>query len=209
LQALAIDEAWQSLPAKLPGILRQTDRLQRLIDNLLDVSRLASGQVELEVEAFDFAELVSDVVAQFNQGIASGPRLVELVRDEHAYGFWDRMRVEQVVVNLLSNAVRYGRGQPVRVGLSGAPEEVVLTVEDRGVGIAQADLERIFERFERVGGRCTPGGLGLGLYISRRIVESLGGRIQAESKLGEGSRFTLILPRRTTASREQPQLGVA
>jgi signal transduction histidine kinase len=109
-------------------------------------------------------------------------------------GDWDEFRLEQVVVNLLTNALRYGSGKPIRVELSQLPGAATIRVTDRGVGIAPEDRGRVFEQFVRVGDRLRAPGLGLGLYITRQLVEAHGGTISVESTLGEGSTFTVALP---------------
>jgi signal transduction histidine kinase len=110
-------------------------------------------------------------------------------------GLWDRARLEQVVTNLLSNAVKYGRGQPIEVAVMGADDRARLVVRDQGIGIAPEHLSRIFERFERAVSAHNYGGLGLGLYIVRQIVEAHGGAIHVTSTPGEGSTFVVDLPR--------------
>jgi signal transduction histidine kinase len=109
-------------------------------------------------------------------------------------GEWDEFRLEQVVVNLLTNALRYGAGKPIRVELEQLPGAAAIRVSDQGVGIAPDDQARVFERFVRVGERTRAPGLGLGLYITRQLVEAHGGTISVESTLGEGSTFTVALP---------------
>jgi signal transduction histidine kinase len=108
-------------------------------------------------------------------------------------GLWDRARLEQVVTNLLTNAARYGHGKPIDISLAQDGEAVRLVVRDHGIGIAPEDQQRIFERFERASSR-NFGGLGLGLYIARQIVEAHGGTIRVSSELGVGSSFTVELP---------------
>jgi len=109
-------------------------------------------------------------------------------------GEWDEFRLEQVVVNLLTNALRYGGGKPVRVELSHLPGAASIRVSDDGVGIAPEDSARVFEQFVRVGDRLRTSGLGLGLYITRQLVEAHGGTISVQSTLGAGSTFTVALP---------------
>jgi signal transduction histidine kinase len=109
-------------------------------------------------------------------------------------GRWDRLRVEQVLMNLLSNAFKYGSGQPIDVVVTSDGTTAKLTVTDHGIGIAAVDQRRIFDRFERASSAIHFGGLGLGLFITRQIVEALGGTIGVTSELGEGSTFTVELP---------------
>ena len=114
--------------------------------------------------------------------------------DGNVIGNWDRLRVEQIVTNLVSNAVKYGRGRPVEITVSRAGERARLTVRDHGIGIAPEHQARIFGRFERAVSERHYGGLGLGLWLVRRIVDALGGTIALESELDAGSTFTVELP---------------
>jgi signal transduction histidine kinase len=175
---------------------RTSERLGALIDELLDAGRITAGRLKLEREEMDLAALTRDAVGRMSEALARAGSEVKLVADAAVVGRWDRVRLEQVVGNLLSNAAKYGRGQPVEVCVEMGPEgRARLVVRDNGIGIAPEDLGRIFERFERaVNGRQFHG-LGLGLWISREIVESHGGHIHVRSTPGEGSTFTVELPR--------------
>jgi PAS domain S-box-containing protein len=180
---------------RLDSAVRQTERLERLIDNLLDVSRITTGHLELEPEYFDLAEMTQDVADRFREQAAFGGIRVALTTSEPVVGHWDRLRLEQVATNLLTNALKFGEGKPIGVTVSGDELSAVLTVADQGIGIAPEDISRIFQQFERVLGHRTFGGLGMGLYIARQIAHAHGGRIEVESARGEGSRFHVILPR--------------
>lgn len=116
-------------------------------------------------------------------------------------GRWDRMRLEQVVMNLLSNAMKYGEGKPIRVVVEAAGDTAVLAVSDRGIGIAAKDQERIFDRFERAVSVDHYGGLGLGLFVAKQLVEAMGGTIGVDSKEGCGATFTVRLPLSGATSR--------
>jgi signal transduction histidine kinase len=160
----------------------------------LDISRIRLGRLELQLEAMELGSVVRGVVERMgDEGLWPGsPPALHV--EGPVEGLWDRSRLEQVVGNLLANAVRYGRGNPVEVTVRAANGEAWLVVRDRGIGIEPEALKRIFERFERAASR-NYGGLGLGLYIVRQIVESHGGTITVESELGVGSAFTVKLPR--------------
>ncbi len=186
----------EKLSRHLTVVERQADRLTQLVESLLDVSRAMAGRFELSLEELDLAEIVRESVARFapQASKAGCPLLVQL--DQPCPGRWDRLRVEQVLGNLLVNAVKFGPGKPIHVVLACEPTVATLSVRDEGVGIAKDDQGRIFERFEQ--GR-TPrpfGGLGLGLWIARQIVLAMEGTIAVRSEQGQGSEFTIVLPRR-------------
>ncbi len=175
--------------------LRQLKRLGDLIGDLLDVSRISSGQMKLRWEPVDFAGVVRDVVARLEPEAtkAASPLMVEA--PQALEGRSDRMRLEQVVENLLTNAIKYGAGKPIHVQMEAMARRVVLRVRDEGIGIAPEHQARIFERFERAVSERNYGGLGLGLYITHTLVETMGGSIQVQSQLGQGALFTVELPR--------------
>ncbi len=173
---------------------RQVDRMTRLVANLLDVTRLHAGRLELEREPLDLGELVGDAAARFRDELARAGRELELRLEAGVRGTWDRLKLDQVVTNLVSNAVRYGGDGTVTVTLRRDEVEAVLVVADRGIGIAEEDLAVVFDRYRKGVNSRAHGGLGLGLYISRGIVEAHGGAVEVESRLGEGSAFTVRLP---------------
>jgi signal transduction histidine kinase len=120
---------------------------------------------------------------------------LKLSSPESQRGKWDRLRLDQIVTNLLSNAMKYGAGQPIEITVAGSPDAVRLEVRDHGIGIAAEHQSRIFDRFERAVSGRNYGGLGLGLWIVRQIVDALGGSIRVRSAAGEGSTFVVELPR--------------
>jgi signal transduction histidine kinase len=189
----------QRLNACLALTDRQVRRLERLIGNLLDVSRIAVGRFHLQVEDVNLPAMVRDVVAQFSAEISRSGAEVTLELSEQAVGRWDPLRLEQVVVNLLSNALKYGDGKPIDILVTASDDAARLTVKDQGVGVDVANHARIFERFERAVS-VNYGGLGLGLYITRQIVQAHGGSIQVESALGRGATFIVDIPRRRQES---------
>jgi signal transduction histidine kinase len=174
----------------------QIRNMVRLIDDMLDVSRLRKGTLAIQPAAADLAVLVRRVVESYADQAASVGCPMELTAPESIPGVWDEFRIEQVVANLLTNAIRYGGGKPVEVIVESSGQEATVSVRDRGIGIAPQDQARIFEQFERAVGKQVAPGLGLGLYITRQIVEAHGGRIEVQSSPGEGSTFTVRLPRR-------------
>ena len=125
-----------------------------------------------------------------------------------AVGYWDRSRVDQVLSNLVSNAIKYGDGKPIEVTVEVTPEAALLRVRDNGVGIAAQDQARIFERFERAASLRNYGGVGLGLWSVHKIVDALGGTVSVDSQPELGATFTVLLPRaRPTAGAEIPRAG--
>jgi signal transduction histidine kinase len=177
---------------KAKKLVDQGDRLGRLIEELLDVSRISAGQLTLGREEIDLAKLVEDIVER----MTDDPRRRSAVRvvAESATGHWDRGRLDQVVTNLVSNAFKYGSGEQIDVRVAREDRHAVLSVRDRGIGIAVADQGRIFDRFERAVSPRSFGGLGLGLWIVRQLVVAHGGTIAVDSTPGNGSTFTVRLP---------------
>ncbi|HTJ46749.1 MAG TPA: ATP-binding protein [Kofleriaceae bacterium] len=180
---------------KTAAALRHTHRLAKLVESLLDVSRLATGRLTLNVEDCDLGDLVREVADRLAEEAKQAGCSFELAVDGSVRGPWDRLRVEQVVTNLLANALKYGAGHPIEIDVSADPDTAILTVRDHGIGIATDDLPRIFDRFERAAPAHHYGGLGLGLYIAREIVHAHGGWIRAASWPEQGATFTVELPR--------------
>ncbi|RKG98558.1 DUF4118 domain-containing protein [Corallococcus sp. CA053C] len=185
---------------------RQVKKLGELVNDLLDVSRIAAGRLALEPARVDLAELVRDVVASYEGPAARSGSSLRLVGvDTPTLGWWDRPRLEQVVVNLVDNAIKYGQGRPIDIRLEARDGRATLTVRDQGIGIAAESLPRLFGRFERAVSDRHYGGLGLGLYITRTLLEAMGGTVRAESVLGQGSLFTVELPLQVEAPAGQAQ----
>ncbi len=197
-------EALEALPpAYVERVLataeRQGHRLENLVSALLDVSRIHMGKLELELEDVDLAQVVREAVSQVEDEAAQvGCEVV--VSGAPAVGRFDRLRVSQVVTNLLSNAVKYGAGKPVEVRCGAEDGRAFLVVKDSGIGIDPADQRQIFERFERAVSSRNYGGLGLGLYIVKRIVEAHCGTVRVESAPGAGAAFSVDLPQQPPAN---------
>ncbi|SES93271.1 GAF domain-containing protein [Myxococcus fulvus] len=194
-RALGLDSREKVAP-RLSTAMRQVQRLASLVDHLLDVSRVSLGRLALEPTEVDLGQAVRDAVDRMEEVFAVAGCTVRVEIPEPLQGRWDSLRLDQVLVNLLTNAAKYGAGRPVQVSASADGEaRVRLSVRDEGIGISETDLPRLFGRFERAVSERHYGGLGLGLYISRQIVEAMGGSIEVESREGVGSVFTVLLPR--------------
>jgi signal transduction histidine kinase len=184
----------EEVAEKTERACRQVERLSSLTEELLDVSRLCAGRFELEVESCDLCALVSEIIHQSAEAAARVGCELSVKLSGPIEGLWDRLRVEQVVRNLLSNAFKYGPGKPVEVEVERAKDRARLVVRDGGIGVSPEDQARIFDRFERAVSASHYGGLGLGLWIARQVVEAHGGTIRIESELGFGSAFVVELP---------------
>jgi signal transduction histidine kinase len=195
----------EALVRKAEVVGRNVDRLTRLVASLLDITRITAGRLELDLEDVDLAALAGEVVDRFQDEAARAGCAIALDAPGPVVGRWDRLRLDQVLTNLLSNAVKYAPGQPVSVRVSGDGARAELTVRDRGIGVSEADQRRIFDRFERAVSRRNYGGFGLGLWIVRQIAEALGGSVRIESAPGEGSMFTVELPRAAVAVAPRPE----
>ena len=174
---------------------RQIARLGRLIDNMLDVARIVNGRLELDVESLDLCELTHQVVGRFQSQANVAETPVEAQTREPVMGRFDRMKLEQVIGNLLSNAIKYGGSKPVVVRVQSEGEIAVVEVEDKGVGIAWEDQERIFGQFERASRGHKKASLGLGLYIVRSLVQAHGGSVCLKSEPGRGTTFRVEIPK--------------
>lgn len=184
--------------AKLIQLLRTSDKrihdLTELIDRLLDVSRVASGRLSLRLETLDLVQIVREVVTRFSELPENPEGQFKVSAQFSVIGRWDRFRLEQVITNLLTNAMKYGEGKPIQIEVKRELKSAILSVSDSGIGIAPEDQKRIFDRFERAVLGSRIGGLGLGLFITKEIVELHGGSISVQSELGKGSTFTVKLP---------------
>ncbi|HEX5754326.1 MAG TPA: CHASE domain-containing protein [Archangium sp.] len=183
----------ERLLATIQGGRAGVQRLARLISELMDMARITGGRFRIERTETDLGELVREVSERLEpEALRSGSQL-RLSAGANLTGSWDGMRLEQVVTNLLDNAIKYGAGLPIDISVHRDGDWAVLEVVDHGIGIPPARLPRVFDRFERAVSDQQYTGLGLGLYISRQIVELHGGTIQVESQPGE-TRFTVRLP---------------
>jgi signal transduction histidine kinase len=173
---------------------RGVQRLERLVNDLLDVTRFRAGAPELERAEVDFAALVREMTSELAHDLAAAGCTAEVRAARPVVGHWDRARLEQVVANLITNAIKYGPGKPIEIAVETDGEIARLVVRDEGIGIAPEMQAHIFDAFKRAAPERPAGGLGLGLYIVRRLVEAHGGAIRVESQEGVGSTFTVDLP---------------
>ena len=191
--------------AKLEFAAKQTDRLTQLVGELMDVSKIAAGRLVLEEEEVDLSTIAREVASRLGSDAVRARSRLEVIAPGPVLGRWDRMRLEQVVTNLLTNGLKFGAGNPIEIAVEDAGHLGRVKVRDHGIGIAPEDVERIFDRYQQAVSARVYGGMGLGLYIVRQIVEAHGGAIRVESEPGAGSTFTVDLPREgPTARRERP-----
>jgi PAS domain S-box-containing protein len=189
-------ETAPGVAGRVERIDTQAARLNHLIDELLDVSRLAAGRLELQIEEVDLADVVREVRARLaDEAQRRGCAISVRPPDGKVTGAWDASRLDQVITNLLSNAIKYGAGKPIEITLDMAEDRVRLAIHDHGLGIPVEDQDRIFRRFERAASSRNYAGIGLGLWIVKQIVDALGGAITVDSRPELGSTFTVELPR--------------
>ena len=177
-------------------LAREDRRLARFVEELVDLSRIRGVGLELDVEEnVDLPQIIRDVVQRLEpELVRAGSTVILDLPDEPVRGRWDRYRMDQVVTNLLVNALKFGLGKPIEISVRAVAGTVTLAVSDRGIGVVPELRERIFEPFERGVSVRHYGGLGLGLYIVRMIVTRLGGTVRVEPIDGGGSRFVVQLP---------------
>jgi signal transduction histidine kinase len=173
---------------------RQIKSLIHLIEDMLDVSRIRTGKLSIRPKCFDLAQLVVGLVGNFSQQATEAESSISVDAVQPVIGTWDEFRIEQVIANLLTNALRYGAKSPVHVKVYLENDMACVDVADHGVGISEENQARIFQQFERVSANHVSGGLGLGLYICEQIVAAHGGTIGVQSAIGEGALFHVSLP---------------
>ena len=173
---------------------RQIKSLIRLIEDMLDISRIRTGKLSIRPSQFDLAQLVRGLVENFAPQVEAAQSSLSLQAEQPLQGHWDEFRIEQVISNLLTNALRYGAKSPIEVRVYAQDGEARVEVRDHGIGISEDNQKRIFQQFERVSANHVAAGLGLGLFISEQIVTAHGGTISVESRIGEGALFRVSLP---------------
>jgi len=182
----------------LESTKRQSDKLSKLVNDLLNISLITTGRMNLEIEKTDLAKITRDVVERFEPQISEGKSKISILGDTRVQGEWDRVRIEQVITNLLSNAIKYGDGKPVDITIKKMQSKVEFTISDNGIGIPPEHQKRVFSRFERGIPTREYEGLGVGLYIVSQIIHHHKGTIKVDSELGKGTTFTIHLPLSTT-----------
>lgn len=180
---------------RIQDALRQTTRLTDLVERLLDFSQMTAGRIDMNLELAELSAIVQDAIAHLRNAMVPALAEIRVSAAGELHGRWDRNRVREVVVHLLHNAIKYGAGGPVHVAIDSRANDVGLCVSDSGIGIAAVDHARIFDPYERAVPVQHFPGLGLGLYVSRRIVEAHGGTLTVTSQLGQGASFLVTLPR--------------
>lgn len=206
LQAEALARSIQEAPRNDPPIDRwaskverlrsQAARLGHLIEGMIDVAGLDGTGFHLEPEPCDLGRIVGAVVERFRAESRQARRTLQLAT-EPVPGSWDPKRVDQLVTQLISNALKFGGDEPIEVVASANQGTARITVRDRGIGIAPEDHARIFGRFERAAPSEHFGGLGVGLWIASELASAMGGEVRVESRQGQGATFSVELPRRT------------
>jgi signal transduction histidine kinase len=184
------------LGTRLAAFCRRLRKFVELFNRIMDASRVKAGRLSLELEDVDLSAVVHEVCASFDREAASARSTLSLSVPAQLPGYWDRLRLEQICTNLVSNAIRYGAGLPIEITASSHGEWAELRVRDHGIGIDPNDQQRIFERFERAGQRRNTGGFGIGLWIVRENCRALGGTVEVQSTPCKGSTFMVRLPRR-------------
>lgn len=195
---LAKDNFDAFVPDKLRAMVDRDERqilsLIRLIEDMLDVSRIRTGKLSIRPLRFNLTQMVGNVVERFEAQASAVGTAISFSSEAPVVGTWDEFRIEQVVVNLLSNALRYGGKSPIDVRVYEAARGAKIEVQDHGIGISADNQARIFQQFERVSAKHAVAGLGLGLFISEQIVSAHGGTISVHSAVGEGAMFRVTLP---------------
>ena len=200
LKKLLSEESCSNLP-KIETILNaietskdQLEQFLRLLDDLLNAQHISSGKLFIERENVDLSFIIRNVIESYQEIIRKDGCSIKLATDSSINGFWDSARVRQVVSNLVSNAIKYGAGAPIEVETSRVGSSARIMVRDHGIGIAKEEQGKLFRRFERVTSAKGIQGFGLGLYITKQIVEAHGGKIWVESEPSKGSTFYVELP---------------
>ena len=198
LSQLAQNNLGAFSPEQLNKMFRRKERqlksIIRLIEDMMDVSRIKNGKLSISPAGTNLSGLVQRIAEDLAPVAKEAGAEFMLDIDDDVEGYWDEFRVEQIIINLMTNAIRYGKGKPIQVSLKVESEEAVLKVIDRGIGISEQDQQKVFDAFERGNDNGVKTGLGLGLYICKKLAEAHAGEICVFSQKDVGSTFTLRLP---------------
>lgn len=191
----------EAIQKSLDTSVRQTDKLSSLIEQVLDISRIRLEKLELYPTRFDLSKLLRSVIQRFGPAIQAAGCDLRLEIENEVVGKWDYVRMEQVISNLISNAIKYAPEDEVKVLLRSDPakKSFFLSIVDRGPGISQSLQGKLFQRFEREASGRKVSGFGLGLFLAAQIVKVHGGEIRVDSKPGEGAAFSVEIPLYTRA----------
>jgi signal transduction histidine kinase len=184
-----------SLIARVTGLRGYVERFRRDLDRLLEFSRLRAGRLDLRPEVTDLSALVQQTLKGMRPLIEHSRCELRVSAPEPQIGFWDPMRLEQVIWNLVSNALKYGAGEPIEVTTTGDEATATFSVADHGIGIAPEEQDAVFRKFERLSAHARHTGFGIGLWLVKRNVDALGGTIALASQLNVGTTITVTLPR--------------
>jgi signal transduction histidine kinase len=187
-----------AMAAKLARATHQVGRLANLSQNLLDVVMLSAGGVVLQLNDADLREVIAQAVARCAEEARRAKCPIVLSAGPPVRVRCDKAWVEQAVTNLITNAIKFGKGRPIDLAVESKGATARITVTDHGIGVPLEDRRRIFERFERAVPSRHYGGLGLGLYVAREVAHAHAGSILVASEPDEGSTFTILLPKRGT-----------
>lgn len=199
---LPLDKFTKSIDASV----RQVDRLITLVQVLLDVSRIQSGKLTFHFEEFDLTDLLSEVLDRFKELVTTSGCELDVENSLDAHVAWDKTRIEQVIINLLTNAIKYAPGR-IHLNIKQVEGGVQILFKDHGKGIPQHKLTSIFDRFERASSNETISGLGLGLFIVKQIVDGHGGNVKVNSEINSGTVFTVFLPVDANVGKENRELA--
>jgi len=193
--AIARREQMEGVTPKLERIRHVVDIYVKRATLLLDSVRLEANAWAADKREFDFCDVVRDICTSYEPEAQFAGSPISLAMPETLRGAWDRLAVEQIVANLVSNAIKYGQGGPIDITLEARGLQAEFTVRDRGAGIAEIDQLRIFERFQQaIGSGRRRSGFGIGLWLVKSLVEAHGGSISVDSQVSQGSTFTVLLP---------------
>lgn len=183
----------QNLLSMLESTEYQSKQLAKMINDLLNVSLITTGRLNLELEEADLVTITKEVMGRFSEKLERDGQQIDVESDEKVMVVCDKLRIEQVLTNLISNAIKYGQGNPINIRLF-HNSHAIIQIRDRGIGIPRDKQKVVFSRFKRAVSSSQFAGLGVGLYITNQIVHAHDGTIDVESKPGKGTTFTVKLP---------------